>query len=116
MFLPALKLLDYLKNNWRALALRAAALLIAGLLFYMWAYERGKSACEAAYATANLKAVNDSAKANQDALAKELSEREKRVRKHEANKQAIEGNNHATDDDPAPAIDQLFYDRLRGAN
>lgn len=107
------KLLDFVLKNWRALALCVAALLIAGFLFYLWAYERGKAACESKVANANLEASETVSKANQDALAKEIQDQAARIKTHTEIKRAIEESHDQNADDPAPDLDQFFYDRLR---
>lgn len=108
-----LKALEPVLKNWRALALCAAALLVAGFLFYLWAYDRGKSACEASIAKANLTATEDASKANQTALGKELNAQAGRIKEHGDLKRTIDDAKNSDADDPAPALDQLFYDRLR---
>lgn len=108
------KMLAPILDNWRTLALCAAALLIAGFLFYAWSYERGVRSCEAGYATANQKAVEDAATANQSALAREIKASANRARQHTEINKAIEDSHDETADDPAPYLDQLYYDGLRG--
>ena len=110
------QVLEPILKNWRILALSCAALLVAGFLLYMLGRSHGHAACEAGYAAANLEATQDHAKANSDALAKEMKATTERVKAHTDRKRAIEENTDATADDIAPALDQLFYDRLRAGD
>jgi hypothetical protein len=108
-------MLASLLANWRLLALSGAALLLAGFLFYGWAYERGASACEVRVAAATLKATKDNAAANQKALGREIREASDRAKAYAELRHAVSsGENDATLDLAAPGSDQLFYDRLRG--
>lgn len=109
------KLLDKLPllKNWRALALCAAALLLAGFLFYLWAYGRGEAACKLGQANANQLATDIQAQANQAALGEELQDTILRVKKHTDMTRTIQDAKNPDDDDPAPALDQSFYKRLR---
>lgn len=106
-------MLATLLKNWRTLAISCVALLIAGFLFYGWAYQRGAAACESAHAAASLKAAQDMASANSAALGRELAATRDRARAAAQIEANIEASHEQNDDDPAPAIIQRTFDELR---
>lgn len=109
-------MLDFIKNNLMALALAILLLVAAGFSLYLWGYHRGYDRCDAEHAATSLLAVQTNATANQNALAMELQATALRTESHTKLHQEIEVHNAPDDDKSAPAIDQLFYDRLRAAH
>lgn len=103
---------DILKN-WRSLALSCAALAIAGVLFYLWAYDRGYSARDRAVAAASLQSTMRAAAANQFALGMEMNAAAARAAQAATLNASIEASHESDDDLPAPAIMQRTFDRLR---
>lgn len=100
-------------KNWRALALCATALLIAGFFFYLWAYGRGEAACQTGLANANTEATAKQAAANQGALGREMKAAQDRAKTHSDIARTITDAKDEDADSPAPDLDQRFYERLR---
>lgn len=100
-------------KNWKLSLLTGFALLIAGFFFYQWAYERGAHAVKIEIEKLNAAAARQEGDANRRALSSEIREAENRTREHTELDITI-GNAHEPGaDDPAPALDQLYYDRVR---